>query len=331
MSRNIVRTKPPASRCKVGAADVREWQVRTITQSGDDAAFLDAASSIAAGVSSLSAAQPLPTTAAKPSDYGFEDIYVLLESQNKIDASLLSNGSLAFSLTELNNNLPITEIVQITVSNFWFPLVTSANAWNPDFYFYRKVYMRIAELPANQSIQARNFQYHFEFDISVISSIAVLLVPVKDTFTLKQPLSSISTLTLQFYVPQSNQRIPLPIDYMRVRAVPGTNPARFVMLGGFTTDAIAPVGPITAPGVAVYFNGFTSNNATANNRVNDTNGIFITNIIDSTTFETSNADFTPVTTPSECGMIIGKNKFNIAMTFTSIRATKFTNGLDYVH
>lgn len=331
MSRSQLNGKYPAARCKVGPADVREWQIRTITQSGDEAKFADITQSIAASVTTLSQQPAMPTAAATPSEYGFEDIYVLFESQYKIDPTTLSSGAVSFSVTDLNNNVPISDVVQVSVDDFWFPAVTSPSAYSPDFFYFRKVYMQIAELPNNQSFQARNFQYHFEFNVTELSSVAVRLVPVNRTYTLRQPLSTLSAITLRFFVPQNSQRVPLPIDYVRVRAVPGTNPARFTMLGGYTTEVLAPIGPIAAPGVAVYFNGFVSNNPNANNTINDVNGIFITNIVDTTTFETTNANFAPVTTQSECNMLIGKNRFSVSMTFTSIKAAKFTNGLDYTH
>jgi hypothetical protein len=119
----------------------------------------------------------------------------------------------------------------------------------------------------------------------------------------------------------------------------GTNPITFTILNGdlttllydMPTPLVFPFVP-PAPGIAVFFNGFAPLTA-----LNSTQGVYITRIISTITFEVAGFDASginanpvnPITglvdySLIRANMIIAKNRIAMSMRFTSV-ANKTTN------
>ena len=254
---------------------------------------------------------------------GFEDTELYFDSVGRDTSSDTANGELKFSITNINNNQDLRNCIELMVTPMYFPRISNpAVPAAPDYFFYRRVYMQITNLPSTQGILATNGnQFHFEFEVMNISSIAVLLVPLKNTFFLQRPITSLSEIDVRFMVPHGFRRIPLPKDTLAIASVsPGTNPARFLVLAGDTTAALGPIGVPVAPGVAVYITNFVSPNGLINAQVNAAAGLFVTNIIDAFTFEVAGIDLTPLGVASyNATAIVPKNRIAFSMRFTSTR------------
>ena len=280
-------------------------------------------------IQQISDPTPQPAVPAR-SDTGIEDTYIYFDSQAKELVSDMSNGLIEWNITTLNNSKPIENIIQMKIGSFYLPLISNSTSL-PDYYFFRRVYMKIETLPTAQAIRAQNNQsFHFEFDVDNLSSIAVKLTPIEDTYYFSRPVVSLDQLQVRFLVPLNFRKISLPKDDLSVTAIAGTNPGQFRVNGLDTTASIGSVGVPTAPGVAAFFSEFISSNATLNNLVNDLNGAFITNIISTTTFSVTTFDFTTVLTNIDCRALIGKNRICIPLRFTSVRDVK-TNYLTGTH
>jgi hypothetical protein len=119
---------------------------------------------------------------------------------------------------------------------------------------------------------------------------------------------------------------------MTVQSVfPGmVSPAQFIILGGNTTADIGPLGVQPAPGVAVYFSGYTSNSVTTNNNVNNQYGWFVVNIIDATHFTVSGIDTTATAGSYTATMIVAKNRIALPLRFTSVK-NQLTNFITVTH
>jgi hypothetical protein len=309
--------KGPANRC--GGVDIHELLKGEIyKQGGLDTGYRfgqAAGGSIGPG-------------SAAPSVTGFEDYELYFDSVNKDGSSDLVNGELKFSITDLNNNQDIHSCIEMKVGSFYFPKVINP-AGSPDFYFYRRVYLQVLGLPSTQGVLADNGnQYHFEFSVENFSGIAVLLVPIKDTFFFQRPITSLTDLQLRFTVPIF-KRIPLPEVILNVVSIAGSNPAQFSIVGGPTTAAIGDIGLLPAPGVAVYISGFASGDPAVNIATNNTAGVFVTTVVNATQIIIASLNFATVGVVV-AQMIVAKNRIAIPIRFTSIKDS-VTNYINVVH
>lgn len=262
----------------------------------------------------------------------YKDTYLYLDSITVPDSISRASGSITFNIAALNNNAPVDGILAVQPSEFYFPKIPTYPAGDPNFLFFRKVYVRLSSFPQVQSVRAQNaFWYHFEFDVEDINAIAVKLVPTQETttFFVKNPLLSLSELTMVFYVPDPQTRlfkpIPIPSDVVTIRGVPGTNPGRFT-IGDPTqitsiTSVLGPIAAPIAPGIAVWI---TLNNTTGvpaqDTIISNPNGNFITNIgFDGVNyyFEIAVVNLAAAG-PFTATMVIGKNRFAMQMRFTCV-------------
>jgi hypothetical protein len=282
--------------------------------------------------------QPAP---APSNNFGIEDTYLYFDSFAKETSSDLLSGELKFNINTLNNSQPIDKCVQVQVGNFFFPMVTSSNG--PDFYFFRRVYMQITSFPNTQAVLApNNSSYHFEFDVELVGSIAVKLVPVKESFYFRQPLTTLTEFNVSFMVPSgrggSFKRITLPQDVLVIKAIPGSNPARFEILAGGDISSFVNTLPTVYPNtptipIAVYMSGFTSTDPDLNSQINNPNGIFVTGFpTDKYTFEVGGinlAALDPAQTYNfQC--YVGKNRIAMPVRFTCVKNVT-TNYLQASH
>lgn len=289
---------------------------------------------------------PLPPQAPPKDIIGIEDTYLLFDSVAKDSTSDIHNGEVRFAIPSLNNSQALENCIQISLSSFYFPMKKN-DTGQPEYYFFRRVYMQLATIPSTQSIKGQSgIQYHFEFDIETLGSAAVKLIPVVDTFYFRQPINTITDFVIRFMVPNgidaNFRRIDLPRDILRVRPVPGSNPARFNILNGETVVNLREPAPTVYPyilspteQVTVFIGGFASGNTTLNNATNTQTGLVVTTLVTATSFEIASLDYSTLgapTTPDQydCNVTIGKNCFRIPMRFTTVKNAN-TNYLQGVH
>ncbi len=211
---------------------------------------------------------------------GFRDWEMLFDSVfTKIPSNLI-NGQIIFNISDVNNGQGLGSVVEMNLGSFFFPIPIQSAA-SPNFYFYRRVYLQIAELPTTQSSRAPNGnRYQFEFNVDNLNSVAVLLTPIKDSFFLQLPITSLNQVTFNFSVGPYFTPIPLPLSNVQIYGIPGTTPATFTLLNNVNTNIIGPVGVPTAPGVAVFVTGFAPNVP-----ITTTQGVYVTNIVDASTLQ----------------------------------------------
>lgn len=265
-------------------------------------------------------------TAAAP---GFSETYLFLDSMSSTSSAAdRQNGYLRFSVGTLNNNKPVSNVVAIQPMEFYFPKQPSPPANTPDFYFYRKVYMRIEEIGYSQSVHADSSSYyHFEFDVFNASAIAVKLVPTLTstvTFVLSSPVSSIDTLTCRFLVPNSRPGldpfipIPIPMDVLDVTSI-NVNPAQFAINDPtLIATSLGPVAPPAAPGMSAWITlGATLADSTMDAQFKSSYGVLITNILaGSVVIGAANTSAIPAGIPGK--MLVGKNRCCMQLRLTSL-------------
>jgi hypothetical protein len=242
--------------------------------------------------------------------------------------SNISNGALTFNVAVLNLQKPLDNIVSIRINSFYIPRIVGP-ASSPDYFFFDRVYVRLTSgsLPVMQSVLGQSgATYHFECEIQTVNSVGVKLIPIQPVYYFQRPIQSLSDLTFNFLIPLGFRPINLPNDTLRVRALAGTNPAQFNILGVDDTSALAPIGVPPAPGIAVYFNDFSSANATINNAITVSTGRYVDTITSAINFIVSSLNFTGLAFDTDCTMIIAKNRVGIEARFKSIRNQQ-TNGL----
>lgn len=259
----------------------------------------------------------------------FADYELYFDSVNRDTSSDLTNGELKWSITNLNNTQDVKNCVEVSLGSFFFPKIYSSSTILPEYFYYRRVFMWIANAPSTQAVlAANNNKFHFEFEVNNINGQAVELVPIKNAFFFQQPITSLTDFDAIFYVPNhalpnSFKKIPIPQERVAIQSQTtggfGYNPIRFKITdGNLTTSILGPIGAVTAPGIAGFITGYASNDATTNTAVNNTDGLYITNIIDSTTFEVGAINGNPVNSTVNAILYVPKNRVAFPVRFTSV-------------
>lgn len=280
----------------------------------------------------------VPPTSQK---VGFTDYYFYFDSFNAQNPAERANGVLTFDLSVLNSSVPLDNVIMIQPTEFYFPKPTNLLTTDPNYYFFRKVYLRIESLPQTQAIKAQNdFWYHFEFDVTDINSIAVKLIPTAETTTyfFKSPITAMSLFRMSFWVPNpmpSNlgfKRITLPMDVVTITAVPGTNPGRFTIGDPLTsvgiTSTLGALGVPLPPGITVWISASASGVPAQDAIINNVNGNFVTNLAYSGVyyyFEIAAVDLSLVAAPFNGRMTIGKNRIGTQFRFTVVNTSSNTH------
>lgn len=265
-----------------------------------------------------------PAPGAPATAVGFEDWELYFDSLYRNDAiSDLQNGVIGFPLSTLNNNKDLKNVIEMTIQPFYFPRVANPRVQldpinypslalttsSPDFYFFRRMYLQVVNMPFGQGVQAsESDQFHWELQIDNLNSVAVLLTPLKQSFFLQRPLQTLSEIQFRFMVPLDFRAVPIPEDTLQIQMViPPTNPARFRIittpdgseaLGLLIPPAILqnrsppdplqiPLPAIVPPGVAVFMSDAELSDGGAppvrnlliEQLVNSINGVFITAVI----------------------------------------------------
>lgn len=336
MRRGIPRVRPHCN--SVDTHELLKQELQKQGTDGDSGSNYTKAPTALPNVSSqvMQPTPQIPTPAQNK--YGFEDIELYFDSVVQTMSPNL--GELQWSIPVLNNSQDIKNCIRVHVPRFYFPKVHPANPSDPEFFYYRRVFMEIVNTPSNQAVLGPNGnRFHFEFAVNDITGQAVELVPIKDTFFFQRPVNSFSEIIVKFMVPDhgsvgSWKLVPIQNNRVHIKTLApggvGSNPIRFrIITPGVTTSIIGPVGPLT-PGVVVFINDLATNSGNVNTAVNNPAGIFITTVVNSTDFEIGSIDGTPINDEYVASMYIPKNRVAFPMVFTSLTNYE-TNGADVIN
>ncbi len=203
---------------------------------------------------------------------GISDIVLEFDSlrATNIDES---NGAISFDANVINKQQSIGNVIEMEIYEFFFPDI-STEVYQPSFFFYRNLAMKIDQLssPGTQT-NSSGIDHHFAFQAN-LAGVMRLATPIDSRFTFKTPVTDISQLTFRFSA--AGKTITLPTLSYLVTSVTGSNPGRFTFG--------VPRGLDSAITHAIYFSGFNTPDAALNAIVNDRNGQMVT-VIDATTVE----------------------------------------------
>lgn len=279
-----------------------------------------------------------PSVASPPhvDDVGFEDVEIYFDTIHRDRTTEISNGELSWNIPPLNFDLSISNCIQIHLNEFYLPNVLT-DIGEPDFFYYRRVFLEYRDAPNNQAVLGANGnRFHFEFAVENITGQAVRLVPLKNSFFFNRPINTLSSFRIRFAVPATSptsfRRVPIPNDLINVTTELlgglGYNPIRFRITGDLT-NVIGRVGVLSTP-VAVTFTNYQSNVPLVNNQINNPDGIFVTNIIDDNVFEIAGINGNTVNIPAAATMLVMKNRIAFPVRFTSV-VDRPTNYIDVNH
>ena len=277
-------------------------------------------------------------SSAGPTTIGFEDIELYCDSTQGVLGDNV--GEISWDVTIQNGGQDITNCIELHIGNFYFPKIY-ASPGKPEYFYFRRVFVELLGLPTNNYVQGTNGnRFHFEFEVENINGQAVKLVPIKRSLFLTRPSTSIPSFILRFTVPPIGggislfRRIPLPPSTIAVTSLLnvgiGYNPIRFRVEAPYDTAVLGPIGAPAAPGLAVFITNYNSNSSAVNASVNDAEGLYITNIIDTNTFEIAGIDATAVTAEITANMFVPKNRFAFSLRFTTVKYAA-TNYIDINH
>lgn len=282
-----------------------------------------------------SGVEPPPPLIPPPEVVGFEDVELYFDSRQRDAASDYSVGEIRWDVTMINSNNDIKGCIQMHLNEFYLPR-PYAPPTSPDYFYEQRVFMEFLGAPTTQAVLAGPLgRFHVEFRVENISGQAVRLVPLKKSgsFFFQRPLTSITEFYVRFMVPQKSgplfKRINLlPETVMatvNLVAGAGTNPIQFTVP---STSVLGAVGAI--PPVAVWFSGLATPNLAVNAAVNNPDGLFVVNILDSTTFEVAGIDGTSLVALHTSTLYIPKNRIAMPVRFTCTRST-VTNNVAVTH
>lgn len=190
---------------------------------------------------------PLPSPVTSVQWRGVFDSTLYLDSANKNSTNGIVFDSLQFQVKPLNNQNDLSNITHIKVPAFYFPRLNPV-VGKPDPYYEKRVMMLIEEIPSTAAVgTAALNQFHFEFAVTEINSVAIQLVPLYDTIYFQVPIQTMSSITLSFLRPPYFTKITMPPDVITVimlppNPTPGAPPGPYVYTVGvpvkfaFTND-----------------------------------------------------------------------------------------------
>lgn len=264
-----------------------------------------------------------------PDVTGFIDTSIYFDSTSSDAKSDYVNGEIIWSIPVLNYNQDVKNCIELSIDSFYFPN-TSIYTNVPNLFLYKRIYMWCINLPLSQSTACNgNNSFHFEFEIESISNQLVKLIPVRNSYFLKQPIDKITDFIIRFVIPpvinpsvSMWQTIQIPNDTVNIvtltNGVSGYYPIRFFITGNDTTSVLGPNGNASANPISVYISNFMSGNTMIDGQINSFNGLYVTNIIDANTFEIGAIDGTRISSQVTANMYIPKNRIAFNCRFTSI-------------
>lgn len=257
---------------------------------------------------------------------GVSDYYFYFDSFYKETASNPALGIYVFDVRKINGNESVKNVIGIELDSFFLPKIETDPDYQPEYYFFRTVFMEIQSISSRQITKNSNptQNFHFELEIEDAGS-AVKAIPKNPIFTLTEPLYEITLLSVQFKIPPTT-----PANYPNdVFAVTAVFPSILPPPGDRRMVTNQPHGLVIGQNYSVYFTGYNSNSSTLNNIINDPLGQII-EVIDATTIQLTNTPGANAigVTPTALGtaptatMFVGPLRIAFRMRMRTIRRTE---------
>jgi len=142
----------------------------------------------------------------KISNIGLKDTYVYFDSATADEVDL-QKGKLKFLIAKRNNNVPIENVIEMEINEFYFPRIAKPLT-QPEYYFYRRVTMAIEEVKTTQTRQGtNNFRFHFEFDV-LDAGIVVKLKAIDNKHKITKAIKDLTEMTFEFKAPTKEIELP---------------------------------------------------------------------------------------------------------------------------
>lgn len=248
------------------------------------------------------------------------------------NSSNFTNNEVSFTIRDLHSTVTtIDNSIKMITYPFTLPRIQYSSGTTGDYYYNREVYVKIDEIPSQYNFNVGNgkFNYTFKCGVADLNSVAIQLLPTASQVVFTNPINNIESLTLSFYRKNgfgNYVRIPLLRPYLQVRAIAGTNPARFSVINSDTVFHIhghidAEYPNFTADvKQAVAFMNFSSPDVTLNTFMVREKGFVVNELYPSSTeFTIDEIDLTTLASDTDCTMYIFKNNQDIELEFiTSI-------------
>lgn len=200
--------------------------------------------------------------------------------------------------------------------------------------FCGRITLYLSELGRQSYIGFKGRRHHFEFITTFTGTPGepdsrIILTPIKNIYTFTEPIQQIHGLTLNFYSPDNELR--LPIDQIRGVTF-STNPAGNIQVTVPTTTGNSNIDLTTllTSGERVYFGGVNfdttiTDNQVYSNHIGSENGLYVGTGITTNTF-TFDPNITPISIPvstampssTSITMYIVKNRIRIPIRFRRI-------------
>lgn len=327
--------------------DTHDWQNTALRkQNGADAQPYNMA-----GITLSSSTTTVPGA-------GINDVYLYFDS-SRTTGSALANGSITFSIPQINNGNSVSQVIGMRMYPFYFPRLlhnpTFTAMAQPDPWLFRRGFVRVQPVGVTGVLAPGSSTHHFEFDIglqSTLNNLAVDWQPIAKegeggVFYFRKPLNELTDITFQFLRPifttTTNTLTPIVIPPPTVSVVNAGNtlPAQFtITTPGVTVwtffSLVPQVTPyvLAAPGLPVLGADFASPITAVNNAVNSQDGMFVTTFVDDTTFTVTGAaglDFTAIGPgPWTAQLMYAGNRIAFRMQFICVENSP-TNFISIQH
>lgn len=151
--------------------------------------------------------------AEKRSEIGIYDHYFTLDTLYAEDTSDPETGLFVFNITALNDNNPISDIIEMEIGIFSIPDIET-ETYQPEYFKYRKLHVDFENIRGQQyrhgPIGTTLAQTHFEFDLTT----DVVDLPDRfradpkrySNYTFVMPVRCITELRVRFSVPHHKVR-----------------------------------------------------------------------------------------------------------------------------
>lgn len=228
-----------------------------LNQFPDDSSILDplhyGATSSAAASQSVSPYSDLP--------FGHSAVEEFLIDLDTLGLASMYNGSssgeVTYQLNEINNTPAPIRVVQISISQFFFPRIYLTQVPDYEYFYLKRVYMQLQFIPMLSQTQtlSSNTLFTFELAVDIIDVNFVRLTPLRPTITLQQPTNLPGALTIKYFNRNPNGIGSIAIPATRVLAsryatgvLPTYTAYQFTMA---SPDGITVLGPTGAGATAV--------------------------------------------------------------------------------
>lgn len=244
------------------------------------------------------------------SNIGILDRYLYFDSDAKDTDSEITEGLLRFSASDLNQNKPIDNIIEMGIQSLFVPDIATSITYQPVYFFYKHITILIEEMSAQSIFAQDSVRFHFEHDIQS-AGISNLLTPIRDKFIFSKPFRDINKVSFRFRAPI--KPVKFEQDIFDFTADPGTFPARIILE--------APHGITVGDQVSIFLRNFASNVGNQDAFVNDQEGHLV-EADTATSFIFNGAgtpvDFTGVATPVPGDLTVGFRRIAFTIRFRSI-------------